>query len=77
MSDQSLLLLLFTPVLAEAVILGVPLLNIVHRSGRTKWWLLLLLLPIFGPILLLWIAAFFNWPRLAMQARHHAFSRLS
>ncbi len=69
MSDQSLLLLLLTPALAESLIIGVPLLNIVRRAGRSAWWLLLLLLPVFGPILLLWIAAFFNWPRLAMRGR--------
>jgi hypothetical protein len=43
------------------VIYFVPLLQIIHKAGYSRWWLLIWLVP-FANIVFLWIFAFSRWP---------------
>jgi hypothetical protein len=43
------------------VIVGVPLMQILHRTGFSRAWVLLWLVPVVG-LVFLWIYAFIRWP---------------
>ena len=46
------------------VALGIPVANILHRAGRSRWWMILAFIP-FVNLLGLWVFAFARWPKLA------------
>jgi hypothetical protein len=53
-------------VLIMVLLYLVPMAIIIGRTGRSRWWVLIFLIPIvqfFG----LWIVALFRWPALAAK----------
>jgi len=50
----------------SAIITAIPLFIILQRTGRSRWWIILVvLLSTLGGIILLWILAFGRWPKAA------------
>jgi hypothetical protein len=46
------------------ILVGVPVANILHRAGRSRWWTILVFIPLLnliGP----WAFAFTRWPKAA------------
>lgn len=39
----------------------VPIANIVHRAGLSRWWCILAIIPLIN-VIALWIFAFARWP---------------
>jgi hypothetical protein len=50
------------PVLA-IILVGVPVANVLHRAGRTRWWTVLAFVPGVN-LIALWVFAFSRWPAL-------------
>ena len=50
------------PMMVITVALAIPLFQMLRRTGKSMWWLLWVLLPFLGCIILLWIVAFSGWP---------------
>jgi len=48
------------PVLMLALV-GVPVANILHRTGRSRWWTVLAFIPLVN-LICLWVFAFARWP---------------
>jgi uncharacterized membrane protein YhaH (DUF805 family) len=48
------------PLLA-IVLLGVPVASILHRAGRSRWWILIAFIPLLN-LIGLWVFAFSRWP---------------
>ena len=48
------------PLLA-IVLLGVPVASILHRAGRSRWWTLIVFIPLLN-LIGLWVFAFSRWP---------------
>ena len=46
------------------VVVGVPVANIVHRSGHSRWWTILAFIPLVN-LIFLWVFAFTRWPNVA------------
>jgi hypothetical protein len=51
------------PVLLWWVLLGVPLYFILKRTGMSQGLIALVLIPLIGAVIVLWILAFARWPR--------------
>src|ERR1700746_2270287 len=49
------------------IIVGVPISNILHRAGRSRWWTILAFVPLLN-LIGLWVFAFTRWPNRATQA---------
>jgi hypothetical protein len=47
--------------LVAIVLLAVPIANILHRTGHSRWWVVLAFIPIVN-LICLWIFAFGRWP---------------
>jgi hypothetical protein len=45
------------------ILLGVPVSNILHRAGRSRWWTILAFIPLVN-LICLWVFAFTRWPKL-------------
>ncbi len=45
------------------VIVGIPVARILHRAGRSRWWVIVAFLPLLN-LLGLWLFAFARWPNL-------------
>lgn len=60
--DENILYQLL-PWLVFSAVLGIPYFRILRRAGRSGWWLLLLLIPGFGWLVLPWTIAFMRWDR--------------
>jgi hypothetical protein len=43
------------------IIVAVPVANILHRAGRSRWWTILAFLPLVN-LIGLWVFAFTRWP---------------
>jgi len=43
------------------VIIGIPVARILRRTGKSRWWSLLILVPIVN-LIGFWIFAFARWP---------------
>lgn len=43
------------------ILVGVPIANILHRAGRSRWWMILAFVPLVN-LICLWIFAFARWP---------------
>jgi hypothetical protein len=54
------LLGLMIPMVA-IVLLGVPVANILHRTGHSRWWTVLAYIPLVN-LICLWVFAFGRWP---------------
>jgi len=50
------------PIIVFTVLLIIPTIRVVARTGKSRWWALFLLLPVFGIIPLMWILAYSRWP---------------
>jgi hypothetical protein len=46
------------------VLVGVPVANILHRAGRSRWWTILVFIPLLN-LIGLWAFAFARWPKAA------------
>ena len=43
------------------IVVGVPIANILRRTGRSRWWTILAFVPVIN-LICLWIFAFTRWP---------------
>ncbi len=43
------------------VVIGIPAAHILHRTGNSRWWSLLIVIPIVN-VIGFWIFAFTQWP---------------
>jgi hypothetical protein len=43
------------------LLVGIPVANILHRAGRSRWWTILAFIP-FLNLIGLWVFAFARWP---------------
>jgi hypothetical protein len=43
------------------ILVGVPVPNVLHRAGRSRWWTILAFLPLLN-LIGLWVFAFARWP---------------
>lgn len=50
------------PMIIVTVLLLIPTVRVLARTGKSRWWALFVLLPIFGVIVLMWILAYSRWP---------------
>ncbi len=57
------ILIQMVPTLVFSLLIVIPLYAIIPRTGRSRWLLLVALLPMLGAIALLWYIAFSRWPR--------------
>lgn len=48
------------------IVAGIPVRQILLRTGFSPWWTLLVLVPLVN-LVALWIFAFSNWPRQSSQ----------
>jgi hypothetical protein len=46
------------------IIVAVPVANILHRAGRSRWWTILAFVPLVN-LIGLWVFAFTRWPNRA------------
>jgi hypothetical protein len=46
------------------ILVGVPVANILHRAGRSRWWTILVFIPLLN-LIVLWVFAFTRWPKAA------------
>jgi hypothetical protein len=46
------------------ILVGVPVANILHRAGRSRWWMILVFIPLLN-LIGLWVFAFTRWPKVA------------
>jgi hypothetical protein len=47
--------------LVVITLVAVPVANILHRAGRSRWWTVLAFVPLLN-LVLLWVFAFSRWP---------------
>jgi hypothetical protein len=50
--------------LAIIILVGLPVANIVHRAGHSRWWTILAFVP-FVNLIMLWVFAFVRWPNVS------------
>lgn len=50
------------PIVVFGVLLVIPTVRVLARMGKSRWWALFALVPIFGIIVLMWILAYSRWP---------------
>jgi hypothetical protein len=43
------------------LLVGIPVANVLHRAGRSRWWTILAFIP-FMNVIGLWVFAFARWP---------------
>jgi predicted PurR-regulated permease PerM len=49
-------------------IIGYPVSRIMHRTGYSRWWSVVAIVPI-ANLIALWIFAFVRWPMVANQSQ--------
>lgn len=54
-------LVLFLPLIIVSAIALIPLQQIIHRTGYSRWWCLLLFVPIVNAVGF-WVLAYIRWP---------------
>lgn len=54
---------LFLPLIVVSIIVLVPLQQIIHRAGYSRWWCLLWFVPGLN-IVGFWLLAYIRWPSL-------------
>jgi hypothetical protein len=52
----------FAPLLFWYAITVVPTFLVIRRTGMSPWWGLLLIFPLLGFVVVLWIIVFARWP---------------
>lgn len=52
--------------LIALIVVGIPVRQIMLRTGFSQWWALLVLVPVVN-LIALWIFAFSSWPRQASE----------
>ncbi len=52
----------YVPIALWTILLAIPLVFLVRRSGLSKLWMLLLVVPFLGGVALLWVISFMKWP---------------
>ena len=57
------ILVQLVPLMLVMLVLVVPFVRILRRAGRSAWWVLLLLIPGLGWLILPWVIAFMRWER--------------
>ncbi len=62
----------FIPILVLFAISVVPAIRLLRRTGKSRWWAILLIFPVFGAIILLWLLAFTRWRSLPAGPREVA-----
>ena len=67
MDDQLLTQIQAIQFLVVAVFFGIPIYKILVRTGRSRWWIVTLLLSVFGAAIVLWVIAFGRWTRDSSQ----------
>lgn len=50
------------PLIVLTIVLIVPTIRVLARTGKSRWWSLVALFPIFGIIALMWVLAYSRWP---------------
>ena len=55
-------LLQLPPIIIVTIALLIPTVRVLRRMGKSRWWVLFALVPIFGIIVLMWILAYSRWP---------------
>jgi len=55
------MLIQLAPALVWTVLMAVPLYFILPRAGRSRWWLVVAVVPMIGALFLLWFVAFSRW----------------
>jgi hypothetical protein len=48
------------------IAVGLPVANVLHRAGRSRWWTILAFVPLLN-LLALWVFAFGRWPSVDQQ----------
>ena len=48
--------------LLMVILVAVPVANILHRAGRSRWWTVAAFVPLLN-LIGLWVFAFSRWPR--------------
>jgi hypothetical protein len=43
------------------LLVGIPVANVLHRTGRSRWWTVLAFIPLLN-LIGLWVFAFARWP---------------
>jgi ABC-type maltose transport system permease subunit len=61
------ILIQMVPTLVWTVLIAIPLYVIIPRTGKSRWLLLVALVPMLGAIGLLWYLAFSRWSREASR----------
>ena len=51
----------FIPILLWYALSAVPTYKIMRRAGKSRWWTIVLLIPVFGFVIVLWVVAFSRW----------------
>jgi uncharacterized membrane protein YoaK (UPF0700 family) len=59
-------MMIVMPVLV-IILVGVPVANVLHRAGRSRWWTLLAFVPGLN-LIALWVFAFSPWPALDLSS---------
>ena len=44
-------------------LVGVPVANVLHRAGHSRWWTIVAFVPLLN-LICLWVFAFTRWPNL-------------
>jgi hypothetical protein len=63
MDDQLLGQIQAIQLVIAIVLFGIPIYKILGRTGKSRWWIVLLLLSVFGAVIALWIIAFGRWAK--------------
>jgi len=45
------------------VLFGIPIYKILGRAGKSRWWIVSLLVPVLGTAVALWVIAFGRWTK--------------
>jgi hypothetical protein len=53
------------------ILVGIPVGSILHRAGRSRWWLLVAFIPLIN-LIGLWVFAFSRWPTTTVHRPSHA-----
>jgi uncharacterized membrane protein YedE/YeeE len=63
MDDQLLGQIQAIQLLIAIVLFGIPIYKILVRTGKSRWWIVLMLLSVVGAIIALWVIAFGRWAK--------------
>ncbi len=63
MSDQLLGQMQAIQLVIAIVLFGIPIYKILGRAGKSRWWIVLILLSVFGAVIALWVIAFGRWTK--------------